>query len=154
MTAAFPEGFSEEDWEHTVGGRHFFIRQDGLIVSHAAVVARDIEAGNRMFRCGYVEGVATHPQVQRRGLGTLVMRSAAEHIREDYELGALGTDVFDFYERLGWERWQGSTFVRRPDGLFHSQEEDGYVMVMRFGPSADVDLTSDISCDPRSGDDW
>lgn len=26
MTSAFPEGFSEEDWEHTLGGCHFFIR--------------------------------------------------------------------------------------------------------------------------------
>lgn len=154
MTVAFPEGFSEEDWEHTIGGRHFFIRQESLIVSHAAVVRRDIEENHRMFRCGYVEGVATHPELRRRGLGTVVMSKAAEHIRASYELGALGTDVFDFYERLGWERWQGPTFVRRPDGLFHSEEEDGYVMVLRFGPSANVDLKSEISCDPRSGDDW
>ena len=42
---------------------------------------------------------------------------------------------------------RGSTTVRTPD------DDDG-IMVLRFGPSASIDLTAPISCDARSGDDW
>jgi hypothetical protein len=33
-------------------------------------------------------------------------------------------------------------------------EEDGYLMVLRFGPSEHVDLAESISCEARPGDDW
>jgi hypothetical protein len=32
-------------------------------------------------------------------------------------------------------------------------EDDG-VMVLRFGPSAAIDLHASMSCDERPGDDW
>ncbi len=83
-----------------------------------------------------------------------MMAAASDHIRSHYEMGGLGTDLFAFYERLGWERWTGPTYVRRGDELFHSEEEDGYVMVLRFGVSTDLDLGAPISCEERSGDDW
>lgn len=82
------------------------------------------------------------------------MGAASDHIRSHYDMGALGTALFGFYERLGWERWRGPTYVRRSDGLFRSEEEDGQVMVLRFGPSSDLDLWAPISCEERSGDDW
>ena len=37
------ERFSDEDWEHALGGRHFVLELDGEIVSHASVV---VEAGD------------------------------------------------------------------------------------------------------------
>ena len=150
----FDGDFPEEDWEHTVGGRHFFITADDEVVSHASVVPRILEAGGHSFRTGYVEGVATHPEHRGQGFGSAVVKAASDHIRAAYEFGGLGSDLFSFYERAGWERWRGPTFVRRPDGLFHTEEEDGFVMVLRFGPSTTLDLTAPISCDDRSGDVW
>jgi aminoglycoside 2'-N-acetyltransferase I len=154
MVSGFEGDFSDDDWTHTIGGRHFFIEQRGSVLSHAAVVPRPIEVSSHPFRTGYVEGVATHPERRHEGLGSGVMSAAFDHIRSAYELGALGTDVFEFYARLGWERWQGPTFVRESEGLVHTKDDDGYVMVLRFGPSETVDLTAPISCDARPGDDW
>lgn len=154
LLAGFDGDFSDDDWDQTIGGCHFFVEDDGSLVSHASVVPRVIEIGSRPLRVGYVEGVATHPARRRQGFSSAAMTVASDHIRSVYEMGALGTDLFSFYERFGWERWRGPTYIRRTDGLFHSDEEDGYVMVLRFGPSAKVDLSAPISCEERSGDDW
>jgi aminoglycoside 2'-N-acetyltransferase I len=155
LDAAFAGQLTDEDWEHTIGGRHIVVQAgdaDGEIVAHAAVVPRILEAGGRFFRTGYVEGVATAPK--RQGFGTLAMTEAGELIRRDFEIGALGTDAHEFYERLGWEHWRGPTYVRRGSGVTRSKADDDGVMVLRFGPSRAVELTTAISCEERPGDDW
>ncbi len=154
LLTTFEQDFSDEDWEHTVGGYHFIVEEGGSLVAHASVVERSLEIGSRSLRVGYVEGVGTAPARQREGFGSAAMTAASDHIRSNYEMGALGTDLFNFYDRFGWEKWSGPTYVRRAEGPFHSTEDDGYVMVLRFGPSADVDLSAPISCDERAGDDW
>jgi aminoglycoside 2'-N-acetyltransferase I len=75
-------------------------------------------------------------------------------VRESFELGGLSTAHHHFYERLGWERWQGPTYVRDGDDVIRTEEEDDGVMVLRFGPSATIDLTAPITCEARPGDDW
>jgi aminoglycoside 2'-N-acetyltransferase I len=83
------------------------------------------------------------------------MRRATDHIREQYELGVLGTGEQHFYERLGWERWQGRSFVRGNDGTVSSTaEEDPWLMVLRTGPSAAMPLTGTLTCEWRPGDVW
>jgi aminoglycoside 2'-N-acetyltransferase I len=154
LTDAFDGDFSAEDWEHTIGGWHVVALDGETIVSHAAVVPRTIGVGGSSFAAGYVEGVATRSDRQRQGLGALVMTEAAGVIRREFALGVLSTSSQEFYESLGWERWQGPTFVRADGVLARSEEEDDGVMVLRFGPSEAVDLKAAISCDSRSGDDW
>lgn len=151
---AFDERFTEQDWNHTLGGWHFVINEDGFVVAHAAVVRRLIEVAGRSFDAGYVEGVATHPSRQREGLGSLVMGEVARLIRSDFEMGALSTGVRGFYEDLGWERWQGPTYARHGSDLVRTEGEDGGVMVLPCGASQDIDLTAPISCESRPGDDW
>ena len=75
-------------------------------------------------------------------------------IRESYELGALGTGRRAFYTRLGWQVWLGPTNVVRDGGWERTPEDDGYVLVLRFGPSADIAITHPIACEERPGDDW
>ena len=151
---AFDERFTESDWEHVLGGWHLVISEGGVVVSHAAIVERTLVVGDRSFRAGYVEGVATHPCRQRRGLGSQVMDEVAQLLRSDYEMGALSTSVRGFYEPLGWERWAGPTYVREGSQLVRTEDEDDGVMVLRFGPSRGIELSTSISCESRIGDDW
>jgi aminoglycoside 2'-N-acetyltransferase I len=146
--------FSDEDWAHTVGGRHVVVADNGIVVAHAAVVPRVLDVGGRPFHTGYLEGVATAPGRQREGIGSIAMTQASAVVRRDFELGALSTGRHAFYERLGWERWQGPTWVRRGTELVRTEDEDDGVMVLRFGPSNDIDRTAPITCEARSGDDW
>jgi aminoglycoside 2'-N-acetyltransferase I len=154
LTEAFAGAFSDDDWQHTLGGWHVIGSDAGTVVSHAAVVPRQIELGDVSFAAGYVEGVATRLDRQRQGLGSIVMTEAAGVIRGEFAIGVLSTSSHDFYEHLGWQRWQGPTFVRTGRQLVRTEDEDDGIMVLRFGPSQEADLTAPISCDSRPGDDW
>jgi aminoglycoside 2'-N-acetyltransferase I len=151
---AFEDGFSEEDWEHTIGGWHAIVSDGGAVVSHAAVVPRSLVAGDRAFRAGYVEGVATLPTRTGEGFGSLVVGRITSLVRDQFELGALSTGRHSFYERLGWERWRGQTFALRDGETIRTEEDDDGIMVLRFGLSRDLDLTMALSCESRPGDDW
>ena len=127
---------------------------DGEIVCHAAVVERELWMNDRPLRTGFVEAVATNPDRQGQGLGSLVMGQVNAIIRDGFELGALGTGSNGFYERLGWVTWQGPTFVRTVAGLQRTPDEDGGIMVLETPTSPTLDLRASISCDWRPGDVW
>lgn len=82
------------------------------------------------------------------------MRVLEPQLRDRWSLGALSTGKHVFYEQLGWERWRGTSYVRLVDGTRQADGEHGGIMVLRFGPSAAVDLTSPITCEDRPGDAW
>ncbi len=154
LERSFEGGFSPEDWAHTIGGHHVTVRESGALVAHAAVVPRTLHIGDRRMDAGYVEGVATRPDARGRGFGSLAMSELALAIRGLYEIGALSTDRRSFYERLGWESWRGPSYVRDGHELIRTEDEDEGLLVLRFGPSAAVDLTLSIACEARPGDDW
>jgi aminoglycoside 2'-N-acetyltransferase I len=126
----------------------------GAVVSHAAVVPRELHVDGRPVAAGYVEAVATAPARQGQGLGTRAMVEVDRLLRRHHELGALSTGAHAFYERLGWERWRGPTFVRAVDDLVRTPDEDDGIMVLRFGRSTTLDLGAALSCEARIGDDW
>ena len=151
---AFDGEFSDEDWAHTLGGLHVVASDADFVVSHAAVVPRTIWVGDEPFWAGYVEGVATRRDRQREGLGSLVMAEVARVLHATFELGVLSTGLRDFYERNGWERWQGPTFVRDGTDLVRTDDDDDGIMVLRFGRSESIDPRAPIACERRAGDDW
>jgi aminoglycoside 2'-N-acetyltransferase I len=155
MDDAFEGDFADEDLDHALGGRHWFVEDGGRIVTHASVVERVIEVDRVPLRTGYVEAVGTAPDLQRRGLGTRVMEGATRHIHERFELGCLGTGEWAFYEHLGWERWQGPSFVRLENGtLVRSPDDDDGIMVLRTPATPTIDPRSSITCGWRPGDSW
>jgi aminoglycoside 2'-N-acetyltransferase I len=155
MSAAWPgDGFSDDDFAHGMGGRHWIAEVDGDIVSHASVVERPIQVDGRPLRTGYLEAVATLPRFENQGIGSLVVAGATEYVRAAFDFGALSTGRPAFYERLGWERWRGSTFVRTAAGLERTEEDDDGILVLRTPTTPPIDLAAPISCDWRSGDVW
>lgn len=146
--------FTDEDWENACGGVHAVAFEGEVPVAHASTVERQLHVDGVPFLCGYVEAVATRPDRQRRGLGTAVMGALGQHIHAAFPLGALDTSRHHFYERLGWERWLGPTFVRVGDGIVATSEEDGYVMILRTPTTPALDLAAPISCEWRPGDVW
>lgn len=156
LAAAFldEEAFSEDDWQHALGGTHLLGRLEGEIVAHAAVVRRVLEADGRPIEAGYVEAVAVAPELQGRGHGTTLMRAVGELIATEYQLGALGTGVQPFYERIGWQRWLGPTSVRTAAGPQRTPDEDGGILILRTPTTPPLDLTALLSCEWRPGDAW
>jgi len=148
------ERFTQDDWDHAVGGVHFVLDLDGEIVAHASVVERELHLDGQPFGTGYVEAVATAPDRQGVGFGSMVMSDVTAYIRDGFELGALGTGRQRFYERLGWRIWTGPSSVRWHDGPRRTPGEDGYIMVLETHSSPPFDLASSISCEWRPGDVW
>ena len=148
------ERFTDDDWLHGVGGTHFVLDLDGVIVGHASVVERELHVGDTPLRTGYVESVAVAPDRQGSGFGSLLIDRVTAFIRGRFELGALGTGRHAFYERLGWRTWLGPASVRTPDGTRRTPDEDGYIMVLATPSSPPLDLAVPISCEWRPGDVW
>jgi aminoglycoside 2'-N-acetyltransferase I len=148
-------GFTDEDWQHALGGTHFLLEENGAIVCHASVVTRDLHVDAVPLKTAYVEAVATDPGRQRQGLGTQVMRAVGDFIDAgDWQLAALGTGSQAFYERLGWQIWRGPSFVRGASGDEATPDEDGYIMVRLTPRSPALKWDGRISCEWRPGDVW
>jgi aminoglycoside 2'-N-acetyltransferase I len=148
------EDFSEPDWGNALGGLHFVAEDERGILCHASVVPRELHVEERPLRTGYVEAMATRPELQGRGIGTEVLRGVNDHIVDAYELGALDTGSDWFYRRLGWLRWRGPTFVRTADEVLRTEDEDGNIMVLSTPVSGPLDPEAPISCEWRPGDVW
>ncbi|GAB2576322.1 aminoglycoside 2'-N-acetyltransferase [Paractinoplanes abujensis] len=149
---AFDGDFSDDDWEHALGGLHFLAVREDTIVAHAAVVQRSFFHADRAWRCGYVEAVAVHPAWRRQGLAGEVMAAAEQAIDRAYDFGALSASDAGraLYESRGWLPWRGRTAVLSPAGLSLTPDDDDSTFV-RGGP---LDLDGLLACDWRNGDVW
>jgi aminoglycoside 2'-N-acetyltransferase I len=155
LDAAFAGDFSDDDWAHALGGTHALIETADGVIAHASVVPRVLDIGQQHLRAGYVEAVAALPPLQGTGLGTAVMRALGAVIAGEFELGALSTGEWHFYEGLGWEHWRGPTWVRHPHGrLERSPDDDDSVMILRTPRTPALDLFAPLTCDARAGDAW
>ena len=152
LDAAFGAEFTEHDWQHALGGRHFVAIKDGAIAAHAAVVDRAIWVSDGSRAAGYVEAVATHPDHEGEGFGSRVMVAASDHIRQNFEMGALSTGLPHFFRPFGWERWQGPSYVRAGAARIRTPDEDAGIMVIRV--DEDIDGSDAVACEARPGDDW
>jgi aminoglycoside 2'-N-acetyltransferase I len=148
------EGFTEDDWQHGLGGTHVVAEDEGRIVGHGSVVARTIRFGGLALAAGYVEAVATEPARQGTGIGSAVIREVNVIVTEGHEIGVLGTGEQGFYERLGWRTWHGPSSVRTAEGERPTPDDDGYLMVLVLPKTPPLDFDAPISCDWRPGDAW
>jgi aminoglycoside 2'-N-acetyltransferase I len=151
---AFEGDFTDEDWDHALGGVHVCLSGPGGLISHGSLVERTLVCSGQTLRVGYVEAVATAPAHRHKGHGATVMKHIGELIRERYALGVLSTGTHAFYETLGWENWRGPTFVGSPRGRERTPGDDGDVMILRTSRSPRLDLDGEIVCDWRLGDVW
>lgn len=156
LDGAFEGDFSDDDWEHALGGTHYWIEdKDNIILSHGSVVERTLICGTEQHRTGYVEAVATAANARARGYASEIMRRVAAHIRTGYELGALSTGKPGFYARLGWELWHGPVMATTSAGCIQGMpDEEGGVMILRTAATADLDLNARIVAGWRNGDAW
>lgn len=156
LDVAFDGEFSDEDWEHSLGGVHFMVIEEGVPVAHASVVQRRFLHDGRSLRCGYVEAVAVHPERQRRGLGAAVMSRAERVIDGGYQLGALSASGAGraLYLARGWTPWQGATAVLAPEGVVRTEEDDDSTFVREVPGGVPLRHTATLICDWRDGDVW
>lgn len=137
----------------TDGARHFLGWRGDELVSHAMVTTRWLEpSGCGVLRTGFVDAVSTLPAAQGLGYASAVMRELAGSI-DDYEVGCLQTDIPSFYERLGWQLWQGELSGRGDEGLIPTPGQRG-VMVLALAHTPRLDVTVDLSIEVQRERIW
>jgi aminoglycoside 2'-N-acetyltransferase I len=146
--------YTEDDWEHALGGMHALICHHGALIAHAAVVQRRLLYRNSALRCGYVEGVAVREDWRRQGLATALMDAIEQVIRGAYQLGALSSSQAGrhMYTSRGWLPWRGPLSVLTPTGMRRTPEDDGTLFLLPV--SVELDPDEAIACDWRDGDVW
>ena len=151
---AFDGDFTDEDWEHSLGGMHALAWEDGELVGHASIVQRRLLHGGRPLRAGYVEGVGVRADSRRRGHADALMAALEDLLHGAYEVAALSATEAGapLYEARGWQRWEGPTSVLAPDGIRRTPGDDGSVYVLPI--TAELDLRAEITCDWRAGEVW
>ena len=154
LDTAFDGAFTDEDWDHAIGGVHVWLIGSRGSISHGSLVERTLMCSGKTLHVGYVEAVATAASHRGKGHAARVMKHIGELIRERYPLGALSTRAHALYKPLGWERWRGPTFVDGPSGRERTPGDDGGVMILRTPRSPRLDLDEEIVCDWRLGDVW
>lgn len=151
---AFGERFTDDDWDHALGGIHALVWEAGELVGHAALVQRRLLHRGRALRTGYVEGVGVRADRRGRGHAAAMMTALERVVRSAYDLGALSASEAGagFYAARGWRRWQGPTSALTPSGVERTEEEDGSIYV--FPVTVPLDLSGALACDWRDGDVW
>jgi aminoglycoside 2'-N-acetyltransferase I len=153
LDEAFDGDFSEQDWEHGLGGLHVLVHDGTGLAAHGAVVQRRIRHRGRWLRTGYVEAVAVRADARRTGLGGRVTGELERVIDRAYDLGALcaSQEGARLYTGRGWQQWAGQVHALSPDGIVRLPEEEGSVFLWPAlaGP---LDPTGELVFDWRDGD--
>ncbi|ETW23502.1 aminoglycoside N-acetyltransferase AAC(2')-Ic [Mycobacterium gastri] len=154
VTDAFAGDFTENDWEHALGGMHALIWHHGAIIAHAAVVQRRLIYQGTALRCGYIEGVAVREDWRGQGLVRALLDAGEQVIRGAYQLGALSSSARArrLYASRGWLPWRGPTSVLAPTGPVRTPDDDGTVFVLPVEVA--LDTSAGLMCDWRAGDVW
>ena len=154
LDGVFDGEMTAADWDHCLGGMHVLAYESGELIGHGAVVQRQLVNGERIMRCGYVEGVGVRADQRRKGIGALIVGELDRMIRAAYDIGALGTTdmAIPFYVALGWKLWEGKSAAMTPRGVEPTPEDDGGIYVLEV--SGTLDRSRDLICDWRAGDVW
>lgn len=153
LVTSFGERYDETSWQHCLGGIHYLLRQENQLVSHGALVPRRFRQGDRVVEGVYGESMATLPALRHHGLGSVVVAMATAEIRLHHPIGVFAAGRYEFYERLGWRKWRGPTFVSTAQGPRPAAPARGAVM-FRLPLHSDLDPDADLTTDWRDGDIW
>ena len=153
LEETFGPRYDQVAWEHCLGGTHFLLRYQGQLVSHVSLVRRLFEQDGRPIEGVYGESMATVPALQGKGLGSILAAMATADVLLHYELGAFAASKYHFYERLGWRKWAGKTFVVTDSGRRPAAPDRGAVMAL-LPPGTVIDPERDLTTDWRPGDIW
>lgn len=136
------------------GGWHFLAYCGDELTSHALVTTRWLQPdGHPLLKTAYIDAVSTLPAYQDQGYGSAVMRRLAGEIDDEYMIACLETDRESFYARLGWESWRGPLAGRGEQGLVHTPDQRG-IMILRLSQTPWLDLDSMLTIECQAGRIW
>ncbi|MFF9345771.1 GNAT family N-acetyltransferase [Streptomyces sp. NPDC014734] len=154
LDIAFEGDFSEEDWDHGLGGIHAYVRDGSGLLAHGSVVQRRVVLAGRSYRVGYVEAVAVRADRRREGLGWRVMAALEEVVDGAYAFGALSASEAGaaLYAGRGWRVWPGRIAAQAAHGVERLPDEEGSTYVRPVTGGALPAGSGTLVFDWRDGD--
>jgi GNAT superfamily N-acetyltransferase len=120
-------------WLHFLFSRNF----NGVVVPRWGLLGIELESKHETFgpkgKHWYIKVVATDPDAQGKGYGSIMMSTlgpaADEHQLESY-LETVGDENRSFYEKFGYKEVVGDIALEAeiPDGELVERLESGYIM--------------------------
>ncbi len=154
--AAFPEPFdSLMDFIPPEGVHVLGYTPDGKPAVHALLTPRRFTIGGKLrLNAAYIDAVATHPDFQGRGYGSLVMKETMRIASESSDIGGLSTYIPQWYGNLGWIEWKGPLSLDKDGEIIPTLDVDGIVMVYIFKGTTVPDVHDTLTADWRPGGGW
>jgi aminoglycoside 2'-N-acetyltransferase I len=152
LDEAFDGDFSDEDFEHSFGGTHFAILANEQLIAHGSVVLRQISFDGQVYQTGYVEAMAVGHEWRGCGVGSKLLAELTDFCRSNFAVAMLSTDSNAFYEKHGWLRFRGESYLPTESGVVRTEDDDDGLMVLTS--LQNVLAAARVTCDFRSGDVW
>lgn len=160
------EAFDEDPWSqytfmqdavHVIG--EVKGAKDSDIISHALWIDRQCCINRQpAIKTAYVEYVATRYAYQKQGLASALLAYLIIQVRKrGYQLAGLSPANSDFYQRLGWQPWQGQLSIL--EGNDYIATPDDCVMLYPLSPSMQIlvkgiTANDELSAEWREGELW
>lgn len=113
----------------------FVLMDNNIVVSHVAIMGKDITHKGQIYKAFGLAEVVTHPSYQKRGFGLQLINKAAafiENNKPDISLFTCKPSLINFYAQGGWEYMKNTCLVGGTrDNPFRS-DSLGLATMMRF----------------------
>ncbi|GGT40252.1 GNAT family N-acetyltransferase [Streptomyces atratus] len=154
LDTAFEGDFSDDDWDHGLGGIHAYVRDGSGLLAHGSVVQRRVIHEGRSYRIGYVEAVAVRADRRREGLGGRVMAMLEQVVDGAYAFGALSASAAGaaLYAGRGWLVWPGRIAVLGRYGVERLPDEEGSIRIRGVAGPVLPPASGTLIFDWRDGD--
>ncbi|MFJ9825476.1 GNAT family N-acetyltransferase [Streptomyces sp. NPDC101160] len=151
---AFDGEFSDEDWDHALGGLHAWTEDEWGVAAHGSLVMRRVLHHGRSYRVGYVEAVAVRAELRRQGLGGRIMGELERAIDGAYAFGALSASEggAGLYRGRGWRLWRGRIETLSPAGIVRLPDEEDSTYLWPAAGRPLPDPAEPLVFDWRDGD--
>ncbi|MDZ4365556.1 MAG: GNAT family N-acetyltransferase [Afipia sp.] len=143
-----PEVVKASPWGHIVFAHadlRVMIELDGDVVCHAGIYRRTGTWNGRKVTIGGMGGVATREDCRGRGYATLAINAAIHTLTEERatDFGMLFCEPHNnaFYEKLGWQTFNGPVYAEQPAGRTQFDAMAPYVFkIKRLLREGTIDL--------------
>jgi aminoglycoside 2'-N-acetyltransferase I len=118
--------------------------EDGPLICHIGLFIREMRWNDCKVTAGGIGGVATLPDFRGCGIAGLALHHAAlDFTVAQLDFGLLFCEAhnFAFYQKRGWQQFEGTVFMEQPSGRTRLTSMTPFVLDIRLSPrSGSFDL--------------
>jgi predicted acetyltransferase len=112
--------------------------ESGDVACHVGIFRRAVTWNGRKMRAGGIGGVATREAFRRRGYASVALDAAMQTLRDegsiDFALLFCEPHHAPFYQKRGWQPFDGEIYAEQPEGRIRFDAIAPYVHELKRAP--------------------